>query len=112
MLGTEDQEETRALNTALEEALSTSEPDQIDASIIEFVTSVREGRRPMCEVHDNILSFAMVEAAVASVDCGERVEIDALLEEARADAIAAEADPEARDILQGWSSVREAVEAW
>ncbi|HJG51348.1 MAG TPA: Gfo/Idh/MocA family oxidoreductase [Brachybacterium faecium] len=112
VLGTEDQEETRALNTALEEALSTSEPDQIDASIIEFVTSVREGRRPMCEVHDNILSFAMVEAAVASVDCGERVEIDALLEEARADAIAAEADPEARDILQGWSSVREAVEAW
>src|SRR5699024_6375109 len=67
VLGTEDQEETRALNTALEEALSTSEPDQIDASIIEFVTSVREGRRPMCEVHDNILSFAMVEAAVAPV---------------------------------------------
>lgn len=109
VLGTEDEEETASLNAALAQALETPEPDQIDASLIEFVTSLRAGRRPMCAVHENILSFAMVEAAVASVDRGERVEVDALLEEARAEAIAAEADPDARAILQGWSSVREAI---
>jgi predicted dehydrogenase len=108
-LGTEDEEQTRSLQSALEQALAEPEPDQIDASIIEFVTSLREGRTPMCEVHENILSFAMVEAAVASVDRGTRVVIDELLEEARTEAIAAEDDPEARDILQSWSSVREAI---
>ncbi|MCG7310772.1 Gfo/Idh/MocA family protein [Brachybacterium sp. ACRRE] len=108
-LGTEDEERTRSLQTALEQALAEPEPDQIDASIIEFVTALREGRTPMCEVHENILSFAMVEAAVASVDRGTRVVIDELLEEARTEAIAAEDDPEARDILQSWPSVREAI---
>ncbi|UQN29544.1 Gfo/Idh/MocA family protein [Brachybacterium kimchii] len=108
-LGTEDEERTHSLQTALEQALAEPEPDQIDASIIEFVTALREGRTPMCEVHENILSFAMVEAAVASVDRGTRVVIDELLEEARTEAIAAEDDPEARDILQSWPSVREAI---
>jgi predicted dehydrogenase len=109
-LGTEDETESRTLQATIEQALAEPEPDQIDASIIEFVTALREDRTPMCEVHENILSFAMVEAAVASVERGGRVVIDELLEEARADAIAAEDDPEARDILQGWSSVREAIE--
>ncbi|MFC0676142.1 Gfo/Idh/MocA family protein [Brachybacterium hainanense] len=111
VLGTEDAEATRELQSALEQALEAPEPDQIDASVIEFVTSLREGRRPMCEVHENILSFAMVEAAVASIDRGGRVVIDELLEEARGQAIAAETDPGARDILQGWGSVREAIES-
>ncbi|MEE1650799.1 Gfo/Idh/MocA family oxidoreductase [Brachybacterium sp. J144] len=110
-LGTEDEAETVALQAAIDQAMQTPEPDQIDASIIEFVTSLREGRTPMCAVHENILSFAMVEAAVASVERGGRVVIDELLEEARTEAVAAEADPEAREILQGWSSVREAIAA-
>lgn len=107
--GVEDEERTASLQSELETALEVSEPDQIDASIIEFVTALREGRRPMCEVHENILSFAMVEAAVASIERGGRVEIDELLEEARQQAIAAEADDDARDILAGWGSVREAL---
>ena len=111
VLGTEDEERTRALQEAVEQALATPEPDQIDASIIEFVTSLREGRTPLCEVHENLLSFAMVEAAVASVERGSRVVVDELLEEARTDAIAAETDPEARAILQGWESVRAAIAA-
>ncbi|WP_157975634.1 Gfo/Idh/MocA family protein [Brachybacterium sp. YJGR34] len=110
VLGTEDEDRTRDLQRAIEQALDTPEPDQIDASIIEFVTSLREGRTPMCEVHENILSFAMVEAAVASIDRGSRVVIDELLEEARGQAIAAETDADAREILQGWGSVREAIE--
>ena len=75
------------------------------------VSALREGRTPMCEIHENVLSFAMVEAAVAAVERGERVEIDELLEQARVEAIAAEADEQAREIMRSWGSVREALVA-
>ncbi len=66
----------------------------------------------MCEVHENLLSFAMVEAAVAAVDHGTRIEIDPLLEEAKEQAIAAETHPEARALMQSWTSVRDVLDAW
>ena len=110
MLGTEDDQATARLQDAVA-AEAGEEPDQIAASLIECVSALREGRTPMCEVHENLLSFAMVEAAVASVERGERVEIDELLEQARIEAIAAETDPAARELMQSWSSVREALTA-
>ena len=110
VLGTEDEQATARLQDAVA-AETGEEPDQIAASLIECVSALREGRTPMCEVHENLLSFAMVEAAVASVERGERVEIDELLEQARLEAIAAEADPAARELMQSWSSVREALTA-
>ncbi len=110
VLGTEDAEETAELQARID-AETAPEKDQIAASLVECVSALREGRTPMCEVHENLLSFAMVEAAVAAVETGARVEIDALLEQARDDAIAAETDPAAREIMQGWPSVREAIRA-
>jgi predicted dehydrogenase len=108
VLGTEDDEETARLQAAVE-AETAPEPDQIAASLVECVSALREGRTPMCEIHENLLSFAMVEAAVAAVESGGRIEIDELLEQARLEAIAAEADEEAREIMRSWSSVREAL---
>ncbi|MFL0456126.1 Gfo/Idh/MocA family protein [Brachybacterium paraconglomeratum] len=110
VVGTEDEEETARLQAAIE-AETAPEPDQIAASLVECVSALREGRTPMCEIHENVLSFAMVEAAVAAVERGERVEIDELLEQARVEAIAAEADEQAREIMRSWSSVREALVA-
>lgn len=110
VLGTDDEDETRRL-AAQVASEDESEPDQIDASLIEFCTAVQEGRTPLCEVHENVLSFAMVEAAVASVERSTRVVIDDLLEEARRDAIAAESDEQARAVMESWSSVREALAA-
>ncbi len=110
VLGTEDEQETERLRAAIA-AEDAPEPDQIAASLVEFVSALRESRTPLCEVHENLLSFAMVEAAVAAVERGERVLIDNLLEEARRDAITAEADPAAREILQSWPTVREALVA-
>src|SRR5699024_2689950 len=110
VLGTEDEQATARLQDAVA-AETGEEPDQIAASLIECVSALREGRTPMCEVHENLLSFAMVEAAVASVERGERVAIDELLEQARTEAIAAEADPAAREILRSWLSVRAALTA-
>ncbi|MBB5830317.1 Gfo/Idh/MocA family protein [Brachybacterium aquaticum] len=113
VLGTEDEEVTARLQAETEvervAAEAAPEKDQIAASLVEFVSALREGRTPMCEVHENLLSFAMVEAAVASVDSGTRIEIDPLLEQARLEAIAAETDDDAREILRSWPSVREAL---
>ena len=108
VLGTADEEETARLQAAVE-AETAPEPDQIAASLVECVSALREGRTPMCEIHENLLSFAMVEAAVVAVDGGGRVEIDELLEQARLEAITAEADEDAREIMRSWSSVREAL---
>ena len=110
VVGTEDEEETARLQSAID-AETAPEPDQIAASLVECVSALREGRTPMCEIHENVLSFAMVEAAVAAVERGERVEIDELLEQARVEAIAAEADEQAREIMRSWGSVREALVA-
>ncbi|MDN6329333.1 MAG: Gfo/Idh/MocA family oxidoreductase [Brachybacterium sp.] len=110
VLGTEEAAATERLQAAVD-AESGPEPDQIAASLVECVSALREGRTPMCEVHENLLSFAMVEAAVASVERGQRVEIDELLEQARLEAIAAETDPAARELLQSWTSVREVLAA-
>lgn len=110
VLGADDEATTARLQAEVA-AESGEEPDQIAASLIEFVSALREGRTPMCEVHENLLSFAMVEAAVASVDSGERVEVDELLEQARVEAIAAETHPGARELMQSWTSVREALSA-
>ncbi len=110
VVGTEDEEETARLQAAID-AETAPEPDQIAASLVECVSALREGRTPMCEIHENVLSFAMVEAAVAAVERGERVEIDELLEQARVEAIAAETDEQAREIMRSWGSVREALVA-
>ena len=110
VLGTEDLEATARLQDEVA-AETAPEPDQIAASLVECVSALREGRTPMCEVHENLLSFAMVEAAVASVERGQRVEIDELLEQARVEAIAAETDDRARDLMQSWTSVRAAATA-
>lgn len=108
VVGTDNEDRDRELNAELS-APREAEPNQIDASLIEFVSALREGRRPLCEVHDNVLSFAMVEAAVAAVENRARVEIDELLETARQDAIAAERDDDARAVMESWGSVRAAI---
>lgn len=115
VLTTDDEDETARLQQWIaQQPNPASEPDQIAASLIEFVSASREGCAPMCEVHENLLSFAMVESAVASVasvERGTRIEINPLLEEAREQAIAAEAYPEARALMQPWNSARDVLGA-
>jgi hypothetical protein len=41
--------------------------------LAEFVASLRTGDAPSTEVHANILSLAMVEAAIRSAETGARV---------------------------------------
>lgn len=80
----------------------------LDAALAEFLGALDGGPAPSGEIHRNIWSLAMVEAAIASAESGRRVALDdvfaAALDEARrtasdiddADALAAWALPTAR----------------
>jgi predicted dehydrogenase len=61
--------------------------EEIAGALAEFVASVRSGAEPSGAIGRNILSLAMVEAAVESAQTGRRVEIAELLTRARAAAV-------------------------
>ncbi|ACQ79406.1 oxidoreductase domain protein [Beutenbergia cavernae DSM 12333] len=93
-------------------AVTSAAPSEgIAAALAAFLAALAGGTTPSGEIHENVRSLAMVEAAVESARTGERVRLDDLLERARVDAVAAEANPEVRAVLAGWSSVREALVA-
>ncbi|MFM9919551.1 Gfo/Idh/MocA family protein [Lacisediminihabitans sp. H27-G8] len=85
--------------------------ETIAGSLAEFVQSIRTGRVPSGEVHSNILSLAMVEAAVQSAERGERIIIETMLEESYRDAIAAEKRADVSAALSGWGSARAGLAA-
>ncbi|MDR6684588.1 putative dehydrogenase [Arthrobacter sp. 1088] len=87
-----------------------SDPGQeITGSLRDFVSAVRTGSTPMGQVHQNIMSLAMVEAAILSASSGARVSVDALLENSYQQALLAERDPAVLEVLKSWTSVRSAL---
>lgn len=66
---------------------------------------LRTGRTPDTEAHRNILSLAMVEAAVRSADTGRRIEVADVLEDAYATALTTDAPQHLREALASWGSV-------
>jgi predicted dehydrogenase len=83
--------------------------EEIAGSLAEFVDAVQTGRTPSGEVHGNLLSLAMVEAAIRSAEEDRRVSIAEVLDDAYAEALVGETDPEIRAVLGGWRSVHEVV---
>ncbi|WP_423182279.1 Gfo/Idh/MocA family protein [Arthrobacter sp. NyZ413] len=91
-------------------APAAEDPGQeIAGSLRDFVAALRSGSTPMGQVHQNIMSLAMVEAAILSASTGTRVSVDALLEESYAEAVLAERDPAVLEVLKSWTSVRGAL---
>jgi predicted dehydrogenase len=92
---------------------SEAEPghETIAGSLAEFIDSIRTGRTPAGEVHSNVLSLAMVEAAVHSAQRGARVFVDTMLEGSYRDAVAAEKRPEVLAALTGWGSAKAGLAA-
>lgn len=76
--------------------------EEISGSLAEFVHAIRSGAVPSGEVHSNVLSLAMVEAAVLSAEARTRIAIDDVLRDARATAIAEEKRDDLRAALEGW----------
>ncbi|UKA49027.1 Gfo/Idh/MocA family oxidoreductase [Arthrobacter sp. FW305-123] len=90
--------------------LNPEDPGQeIAGSLRDFVAAVRTGSTPMGRVHQNIMSLAMVEAAILSASTGVRVSVDSLLEDSYQQAILAERDPAVLEVLKSWTSVRSAL---
>ncbi len=84
--------------------VSDGGPEQIAGSLAEFVAAVRSGRVPNGEIHSNVYSLAMVEAAVQSAGTGKRVRIDDVITAAYAQALDAERNAEVKAVLSGWGS--------
>ena len=77
----------------------------------EFVGALRTGTAPMGEVHENVMSLAMVEAAVASAAAGASVQLDDVLDAAHAEALRDERRADVRETLESWPGVRDALAA-
>ena len=90
-------------------AAIVEEPEQIAGSLAEFVDALRQSTTPQSEVHANVISVAMVEAAVRSSATGSVVRIADVLADAHAEALATEQNEALRAILQAWPSVQKVV---
>ena len=86
--------------------LDPSAPEETRGSLAEFASALRTGIVPSGEVHSNVRSLAMVEAAIRSSETGVRVEIEAVLHEAYEVAVEAERRDDIRARLNNWGSVR------
>ncbi len=75
-------------------------PDGIAGALVAFVRALRTGEPPHGEIHENLLSLAMVEAAVLSADEGRRVLLDDVLARAHETAVAGERHPEVAAVLR------------
>jgi predicted dehydrogenase len=74
-----------------------------------FAQALRTGQRPSGEVHENVMSLAMVEAAIQSAEAGGPARLDDVLERAHAQARCDEVRADVRSALESWSSVRAAL---
>jgi predicted dehydrogenase len=82
-------------------AVSGGVREEIAGSLLEFVGALRSGVEPSGEIHRNIGSLAMVEAAVLSATSGARVQMADVLDAARQTAIANEKRDDVREALAG-----------
>lgn len=80
--------------------------EEIAGALAEFIHAIRTGIVPSGDVHSNVLSLAMVEAAVLSADTGRKVLIDSVLDDAYSQAVAAEKRADVRAHLHAWGSAR------
>jgi predicted dehydrogenase len=83
----------------------------IEGALQVFVRALRTGEPPMGEIHENLLSLAMVEAAVESARTGRQTMLDDVLDRAHDVAVREEQRADVRAALGRWTSVRAALAA-
>ncbi|WP_427888819.1 Gfo/Idh/MocA family protein [Kribbella sp. GL6] len=85
------------------------EPEEIAGSLAEFVHAIRTSTTPQSEVHSNVISLAMVEAAVRSANTGVPVRITDIITDAYTEALASTQNPDLLAALKSWPDPLEAV---
>ncbi|MEV6288220.1 Gfo/Idh/MocA family oxidoreductase [Kribbella sp. NPDC051770] len=78
------------------------DPEEIAGSLAEFVAAVRSGTTPQSEVHSNLISVAMVEAAVRSAALKSPVRIADVVGDAFTEALDTVQRPELLAALKSW----------
>ncbi len=78
--------------------------DAIAGSLRDFVAALSTGVNPMGEVHDNVLSLAMVEAAIESNRVDRRVTMDGIMSGALEEAVRGETRDEVGLVLKSWQA--------
>jgi predicted dehydrogenase len=86
-------------------------PEEIAGALAGFVAALRSGATPYGNIHSNIWSLAMVQAAVESAERGVRIEMDSFLEQAYQAAIDTANDPGIRNRLASWGTARDGLAA-
>lgn len=86
-------------------------PESIAGALSSFVAALRTGTRPDGEIHENVMSTVMVEAAVRSKNLGAKVRLADVLDEALATAIADETRDDVREQLRSWDSAAAAIDS-
>jgi predicted dehydrogenase len=71
----------------------------VEASLHAFVTALRTGQPPSGEVHENLMSLVMVEAAVLSAAAGQPMSVEEVLARAYAQALREETRDDVREQL-------------
>jgi predicted dehydrogenase len=104
LVGQPDDGGAASANGSASDHVEPTAAEEIAGALAEFVHALRTGTVPSGDVHSNILSLAMVEAAVRSAASGERVLIDAVLENAYAQARADESREDVLAVLESWGS--------
>ncbi|MFC0674629.1 Gfo/Idh/MocA family protein [Brachybacterium hainanense] len=77
---------------------------ELDASLDAFARAVRTGETPDSEVHANVWTQAIVEAAVRSADEGRRVSLAEVLDEALDQARTLDHEQQGSSALDSWAS--------
>jgi predicted dehydrogenase len=85
------------------------DPEEIAGSLVEFVAAVRSSTIPQSEVHSNVISLAMVEAAVRSASLGTPVKIADVISDAYTEALSTVQDPTLHTTLKSWPNVLKVV---
>lgn len=76
----------------------------IAGSLRDFVHAVRTEHRPMGEARDNLMSLAMVHAAIASAGSRQRVLVADVLQSAHAEALS-RTTGDVHDVLGSWTTL-------
>ncbi|WP_243064443.1 Gfo/Idh/MocA family protein [Humibacter sp. RRB41] len=84
---------------------------EIAGALDDFIDALRTGRTPAGDVHSNVYSLAMVEAAVLSAETSRTVTLDSVLEDAYRTAVAQERRDDVKAVLESWGSVAENLAA-
>lgn len=77
---------------------------ELDASLAQFCAALRTGTIPDSEVHSNVWTQAIVEAAVRAADTGRRVQLSEVLDEALQQARELDAVDGRSQALAAWNT--------